>query len=279
MVQSLHELDSLIEQSWNQYKPSMGYYAMLVLVSGLIAFVAYFLLVAAVFLLGAESLAPLADVLFSNTSFTSFKEVPASAYIAAALVVLPLIAGLFVIASWQNAVLWVAITNDSERSIITSLKKSFSVSPRFLTMDFLRILAITIGAILFLIPGILLAGWYLFSDIAVVKGAGVIESLKQSMRLVRGRWWPVVGRFIIIAIAVVIIPQLLIALPGIFGISDESSEKIVRWVMMGYTAIISIITTFFVDPWFKVFKKVLYEDAARTAPNAQSYDAQQTPQP
>lgn len=274
MENQLLNLDLLTEHSWKQYKPKMGYYALIVLVSGLISFAAYTILIAVALLIGFQYLSPFAD-LFTGTPFW---EIQSSAYIAAAAIIIPLIVALFIIGTWQSTVLWTAILSESEHGIGKSLKKSFSVFPRFFVMEFLRSLAITLGALLFLVPGILLAGWFLFSDIAIIKGARITESLEKSKQLVHGRWWAVVGRFIVITLAVVFIPNILASLPEFFGFAGDASGKPMLWITLAYVTAISILVTFFVDPWFKIFKKVLYDDAVRTAQHIETSDVQQISQ-
>ncbi len=74
---------------------------------------------------------------------------------------------------------------------------------------FLRGLASVVGFILFIIPGIIFSVWFCLSQYAFVfedkKGSG---ALGRSRQLIKGYWWPVLGRLLILMVIAVLISSI-----------------------------------------------------------------------
>lgn len=90
-------------------------------------------------------------------------------------------------------------------------KKSLTVSsafgaslpylPGYFAVSMLSVLAIALGLVLLLVPGILLMVWLSFATyIYVAEDTGVIESLTRSKAYVTGRWWAVLGRSLLLSL-------------------------------------------------------------------------------
>jgi hypothetical protein len=80
----------------------------------------------------------------------------------------------------------------------------------FLALFVLQQVAIQIGMVLFLLPGLFLAtilafSWWVFARDA----AGILESLRESARMVKGRFFAVIGRMLLvglIGLAMMLVP-------------------------------------------------------------------------
>jgi hypothetical protein len=86
----------------------------------------------------------------------------------------------------------------------------------------LAFLAVLIGLIALIIPGLWLAGCFsMISAVVAVEGVGPVDALRRSFHLVRGRWWPTVGFLLLVGLFGSIAAQLvqLVAIP-IVGSSE-----------------------------------------------------------
>ena len=82
----------------------------------------------------------------------------------------------------------------------------------------LATIAILLGLLLLVLPGIWLAGSFtMVSSVVALEGLGPIESLRRSMGLVRRRWWPTIGFLLLVGLLGSAAAQLvqLIALPAL----------------------------------------------------------------
>lgn len=88
---------------------------------------------------------------------------------------------------------------------------------KLIAANLLSGLAIFAGALLLIIPGIVLGLMLIFSEYAVViEGKGALESLKQSRTLGQGRLWPVFIRLLAYFIVIIIITIAVQNIP--FGV-------------------------------------------------------------
>lgn len=93
-------------------------------------------------------------------------------------------------------------------------KASWKYLWRLLLTGILTGIIFTGGFLLLIIPGIIFWVWYSFTPWMVVdKGFGVIQSLKESKALVKGRFWKVFGRIVVITIFAVVIEFGLSSIP------------------------------------------------------------------
>lgn len=84
----------------------------------------------------------------------------------------------------------------------------------FSLVSILVFLAIFGGAILLIIPGIIFAIWFSFSKFVFVdQKSGVIESMKKSRQLVKGKFWAVLGRLIVFGLFSALAGYLTSAVP------------------------------------------------------------------
>lgn len=90
---------------------------------------------------------------------------------------------------------------------------------KFLGASILTTLAIVIGFVLLVVPGIIALLFFMFSTFIVIdRGLGPIEAMKESMRITEGNRWPLLGLIcllflILIAGALALGVGLLVAMP------------------------------------------------------------------
>jgi hypothetical protein len=66
------------------------------------------------------------------------------------------------------------------------------------------------GALLFLIPGIILSVYFIFAKlIVVVEGDKGMRALTRSREYVRGYFWPILGRYLVVVISTIVIYLVL----------------------------------------------------------------------
>ena len=95
-------------------------------------------------------------------------------------------------------------------AIKTGWQKMFSLA----WVSVLTTLAIIGGGILLIIPGIIFAIWFIFSDyVLVLDGKKGILALGESKKLVSGYWWPVFFKVFILSLITFFAGLLFIALP------------------------------------------------------------------
>ncbi len=80
-----------------------------------------------------------------------------------------------------------------------TLKASLSKILPIFGVFILTGIVVGIGVILLIIPGIIFGVWFYFAQyVLVIENVGVIAAMKRSRELVKGYFWPVVGRGLII---------------------------------------------------------------------------------
>jgi len=143
--------------------------------------------------------------------------------LAALLGWLGVIAGVFVSLAgvfWLQGTLVVAVEDVRDGRADLSIRETLSrVRPRMNTLGVAGILAaigITLGLLLLIVPGLVLATWWLLIvPVIVLESRSVFESFGRSRELVRGNGWNVFGLIVLtflILIAVGIVVGLLLAL-------------------------------------------------------------------
>ncbi len=137
------------------------------------------------------------------------------------------LAGVF----WLQGALVVAIEDIRDGRADLSLGETLArVRPRLNTLGVVGILAaigIAIGLLLFLVPGLLFATWWIFIVPAVMlEGRGVLEAFGRSRQLVRGHGWSVFGLIVLtflILIAAGIVIGIVLAL--VLAPLDDSVQR------------------------------------------------------
>ena len=135
------------------------------------------------------------------------------------------------------------------------------VLPLFL-MSLLLFLAVAVGMVLLIIPGlILVVSLILGANLVVLEGKGPIESLKGSHTLVWGNWWRATAiltvGFIVVMVAYVVAVALIGILIPIFGVDDVDAAFVAA--SLG-GLLVGVLMTFVVTPFYVALVLALYWD-------------------
>ncbi len=96
------------------------------------------------------------------------------------------------------------------------------------------------GMVMLVIPGIMLAVWFLFSNyILVIEGKRGLGAMSQSREYTRGYWWSIFGRYLLLAILAVVIVFALY-LPALF-IFGKVVGAIVYFVLLLFVMSFSLV--------------------------------------
>lgn len=136
--------------------------------------------------------------------------------------IFPLLAStapLIIVSVWLQATTYVAVVRTVDGDALAvkeTLKVAWKKAWKFFLVSFARNLIMTLGFVLLLVPGIVFSVWLSFSlFIVILKGTGVRVSLITSKNLVKGRFWPILGRFLIFFLVYVLIQIVLAYIPYI----------------------------------------------------------------
>lgn len=151
------------------------------------------------------------------------------------------IIGAVVIGSWVQVASLCAIKDRDEKiGIKESLMRGKSRILSYFWISFLIGVITLLGALLFIIPGIIFAIWLSFSCYVLVsEGLKGTEALKRSKQLVKGNWWNVFVRLLVMGLIIGFIGGVLGSILPFVG---------------------AVLTALFVSPFAYIFGYLLYED-------------------
>lgn len=154
------------------------------------------------------------------------------------LIYLALSALTFVLGLWANIVL-ARLIYQASRQLPTDRKmisrEAWRDTVSYLWVSVLAGLIIMGGMLLFLVPGFIFAVWYSLATLVfVLEGVKGYAALKRSQALVRGRFWPVVWRWVVPYFFYLAIMTILVGLPSLLvgyfiGFADFSAENQPWW--------------------------------------------------
>ncbi|HLD19756.1 MAG TPA: hypothetical protein VJB93_00685 [Patescibacteria group bacterium] len=120
------------------------------------------------------------------------------------------------------------------------------------------------GYVAFIIPGIAIGIQLAFAAaIYIHKKISIMESIRLSRLLVKGRWWAVFGRFILLMLVIYAILLILILLMWLITslIGESSGSEITSMIVLGLFAVLYL-------PYSLCFIAELYHDLDKTNPLA-----------
>lgn len=194
--------------------------------------------------------------------WSHFAGVGLSIYVVAGLIALVLVflgpIGLFLgsivvlIASFLLTGALVTAVQDvrdgrADLTIGETLSKAAPYIGALLVAGILAGLAIALGLIVFIIPGIILATiWYVISPAIVLENTGFWKAFGRSFELVKPYFWPVLGvlalTFVILFVAGFVIGLILVPLPD--WLSSFISTVIQGAVIAPFVAVATTLTFF-----------------------------------
>lgn len=143
----------------------------------------------------------------------------------------------------------------TDKKVFDLIKEARPYVAKYLITSFLTGLFVLLWTLLFIIPGIIFAVYYGFSLwAAMLEGKPALEAISRSKELVKGRWWAILGRFIVVGIAVYAI-SLIIAVP--LASTKEGEPFYYIW------SVVMNIFNLFVAPVTLIYASFLYKDLVR----------------
>ncbi|HET7099452.1 MAG TPA: hypothetical protein VFI61_04450 [Patescibacteria group bacterium] len=126
---------------------------------------------------------------------------------------------LVIISFWVGAAGILAIEGVLTNKVLP-VKELFKVAWKklwgFSLVSILTLLAIFGGIILLVIPGIIFSVWFYFSKFIFMEGkTGIVDSLKKSKALIKGRFWKIFGRVFVFGIFTALAGAIVSAVPYI----------------------------------------------------------------
>jgi len=143
----------------------------------------------------------------------------------------------------SNIVL-VASAQDKKIGFKEAMSQGFPYIWRSLGVTVLTMLAVLGGLLLFIVPGIIFFGWFILSPYVVVhEKLGMVDSMKRSKQLVKGRLWelyglislptaasiiPFIGPLVSFVVSIIMIPSTAIRYVQLLEIKPEDRPA-VHW--------------------------------------------------
>lgn len=127
---------------------------------------------------------------------------------------------LFLSVVWAQAATYEAVfrvVGEKSLGLKETFKKAWGKTWKFFLLSLTVVLLVSLGFVLLIVPGIVLAVWFSFSQfILISEGLGVRESLGKSRALVKGRFFPVLGRLVVFILVFWLI-QISLSIIPFFG--------------------------------------------------------------
>lgn len=137
----------------------------------------------------------------------------------------------------------------------------------FIVVNMLAGIAILVGVLLFIIPGIIASIWYAFVHyVFLFEGKRGVAALKASHALVRGRFWPVFGRLFAAGLLLVVVSLimgyatsllLVFILDPLMANAESGSLGAVLWGLL-LNAVVSSIPVIFLTPFSTCLGYAIY---------------------
>ncbi len=235
---SLPSIGTLFSESWQLFKARSG----TVIFSWLLLFVP--------FLLGT-------GILFVLAWFLSKQISPAVGGIVMVLLGIAAICGYIFATLWASTAQITALRDAEEKTgIKENLKRARPLIGSLFLVQLILVLATIGGMVLLIIPGIIIANYYGFALFCLVtEGKKGRTALAQSKAYVKGRWWKIFGRMLLIGIMYF---ALYLVLVLISSVSKNSVTTIV-------VTILQLVLQFVYTLFSLSYSYTLYKQAKQTA--------------
>ena len=239
----------LIEQAWNLYGKHYRTYLPGVFVLFVIAFIT-----------------PLFRFLYAP-SVAALSEQPLNIFITYAILVFVLSLISLYISFTLLRIIYASITQKQARWKDELMITARHFIPAFV-VALIIMLATVVGALIVIIPGLILFVFLFFSQYYVLfEGDSIVESLKKGWHLVRGRWFAVAIRLLIPIILIGILQILLdeilqyLIVDNLFTGPREAATMLMPVLVSGG---LRALTTSFFYPWLYGATILLYLELKRT---------------
>ena len=228
----------LIEETWKVYIKNLSKFIM-VLLYGLIGFIPMIVLFLLIFIYNASGLASAAPMLTNIIlGIIGIILFGFSLYFA-------------IVYSLKAKVASILLLKNNFTPAKENFKQATPYIERFLGVSLLLVVLIIAWGIVFIIPALIFGIYYgLSAFVLVLEDKRPFTSIERSYDLVKGYWWPVFGRFTLIA-TIVFVLYAIISLP-LSWMSQNSAGSIIYG---GLTNIVWLV----LSPYFIIFTYNVYK--------------------
>ncbi|MFH1946915.1 MAG: hypothetical protein ABIJ23_02035 [Candidatus Magasanikbacteria bacterium] len=121
------------------------------------------------------------------------------------------------------------------------------------------------GLILFIVPGIIFSVWFAFTiyNITIDENSNAIEALKNSKKLVDGRWWEVIWRLVALGLLfalIAVITQGILSWPLNYILKSMGENSFVFLFLVSLIAIINVVINLIFTPLTTAAPVILYNE-------------------
>ena len=117
---------------------------------------------------------------------------------------------IYVIISILMSVALILAINDNSLTAKGAYTRAMSYFWKYVGLSLLMTIILMVGFMLLIIPGIILSVWFAFATyILILENSGIVDSLKRSREYVRGKWWGVFGRLIVMSILIALLAMAI----------------------------------------------------------------------
>lgn len=169
-----------------------------------------------------------------------------------------------VVALWSTTALVDASIREDSAPFASVASNGFKYLFPLLGINIVSALIALGGYVAFIIPGIAIGLQLAFAAaIYIHKKTPIIESIRLSRLLVKGRWWAVFGRFILLILVVYAVLLILVLLIWLITslIGENSGAEVASMIVIGLFTVLYI-------PYSLCFVAELYHDLDKTKPLA-----------
>ncbi len=138
-----------------------------------------------------------------------------------------------------------------------SLGVGLRLLPRAIGAWVVLAVAPALGALLRLVPGLYVAGALMLTFVAMIVGdLGVLQSIAESYRLVKGHWWRTVTIYSVATVIAVVFYVVLVLVTGIAAMSSPSASALT----VGLRRLVGVAIGTLMTLWFPAVLLSLYYD-------------------
>lgn len=237
-MMNLTPFGELFKNSWELYKRRFA------ILSNLMILPFFFSVISAVF-----------QNRSAISNFSQFAQHPTSK-----LTLLLAFAAYLVVIMWIQISVLYAVDSPEDKPVLSELlSKGLKLLAPMIWVGILTGLAVAGGLVLFIIPGIIFALWFVFSGQTVVfENQRGVNALKASKQLVKDRLGAVFGRLILAALLLGIISSIVGGITGALGLALALSNSLLGVILTASVA--QAFSSFVVTPLGIVFTYLLYKD-------------------
>lgn len=168
---------------------------------------------------------------------------------------------------------------DQDMDVKVAFKKSMPLFWKYIGLIIVFGLITLIGYLLFIVPGIILTVMLSFSLYALIlEDLGPIQALKRSKELVKGFWWTVLARFMVVGVFAVLISMVSSMINNVGMALIETGNKdlgimIFAVIIAVLAMLVSIAINFVVNSIVVIYSYLVYSELkSRKAGDAQVRD-------